>query len=159
MTDPLPRKVMVDTGVFVRGLGQRLDEKAATCRELVGQLFSRDCRIYLAAPALAEMLRWGSASAIPRRRELVIAAFDERAARVLGETFPLAALEAQKASEGSSLTHLKYDSMIVACAIRYGVDVHVSIDADHHKLCERAGFRCMRPDELLQRFAMADSVD
>lgn len=124
MIERLPRKVMVDTGVFIRWLGNQQDHKALACSELVETLLAADSRIYLAAPALAEVLRWGSRSPIPRRRELIIAAFDELAARILGEHFPLSELEAAKADSASaSLRTLKFDSMIVACAIRHKVDV------------------------------------
>jgi hypothetical protein len=115
-------------------------------------LLQRDARILLPAPALAEVLRYGGA-APPRRRELVIGAFDERSAQVLGEKFPLAELEAVKVQQGSSITHLKYDSMIVACAIRYQVDVHISLDTDQHKFCEKASFACMWPDQFVQKYA------
>ena len=54
-----------------------------------------------------------------------------------------------QAQSASSLTHIKYDAMIVACALRHRAALHIALDADHHKLCAKASFPVARPKDLL----------
>jgi hypothetical protein len=46
---------------------------------------------------------------------------------------------------GATLDYIKYDAMIVACAVRHKANVIVSTDAGIRKLAERVGLECRAP--------------
>ena len=146
----LPWRVSVDTGVFLRWLDKAKDADAPVCYAVLQAVVDKGGQIVLPAPAMAEILRNGHVAAIPHLSGLEVVAFDELAARTLASKLPLSALQQLKI-QGSpkSLSFLKYDAMIVACAVRHRALLHIALDADHHKLCANAGLAVRRPHEFL----------
>lgn len=142
----LPAKAMVDTNVFMRGvLGDRPAEpSSALCVEFCDAMIAKRCPIFIAAPTLAEVIRH-QGKRVPRTQGITVVPFDDRAAEALGLHLPMAKLHESKAVSGASLTYLKYDSMIMACAARSGVPVFVTMDSDHHPLAATTGIRVEHP--------------
>ena len=83
----------------------------------------------------------------PRVRNVLVIDFDMQAALLLAQKFPMHELERIKKTEGlsASLTHLKFDVMIVACALRHKSKLHITLDGDHPPLCKTAGLECVSP--------------
>lgn len=145
-----PRRVMIDTGVFLRWIGDQQDADSLACFQVVEHVLSQSGgTVLFSAVSVAEVLRYGLASDIPRKVGFHVVAFDELAARQLAQRLPLSAQKAVAATSPNSLTHIKYDAMIVACAIRHKAMLHIALDDDHHKLCKTAGFPVSRPNDLI----------
>jgi predicted nucleic acid-binding protein len=131
----LPSSMMLDTGVLLRALGHRpTDAKSAVCRDLLTEAVARGRRILVAAPSLAEITRGrpetgATPHPVPRSRNLVVVAFDQRAAEVAGAKLPIDVLREFANQDGVPLTYLKYDALIVASAVRWGAACLVTVDA------------------------------
>jgi predicted nucleic acid-binding protein len=149
MNPELPKRVLVDTGVLLRWLKPKFDSKASACAELVDALLHANRDVLIAAPTIAEILRFGGGSDVPHRRGLIVVPFDDVAARVLGRSVPIDVLDQLKASTGVSKTMLKYDAMIVACAVRHRAEVVVSLDSDCVSLGQKFPIRVTSPVTLL----------
>lgn len=145
-TKLLPARVMVDTNVFMRGvLGHRSDDlESPLCKSSCDAMLENGHRIFVAAPTLAEIIRH-QGQRIPRTQNIVVVPFDERAAELLGLNMPMAKLHQTKAASGATLTYLKYDAMIMACALRSGATVFVTMDEDHHALAPATGIQIQHP--------------
>lgn len=145
MTDR--RNVSIDTGVFIRWVDGEEPSHAA-----VEKLISKGCRIVLPSPVLAEYERVEDRDTWEPHPDFLVSPYDIVTARLQGEKFPNGTLtEVKEATVENppSRTHLKYDSMIVACALRARVDFHVAIDDDHHQLCARVNLRCYSPEQVI----------
>jgi hypothetical protein len=59
----------------------------------------------------------------------------------------MAKLSQSKAASGVAMSYLKYDAMIMACALRSGVSVIVTTDPDHHPLAQTTGIQAHHPSE------------
>jgi len=103
-------------------------------------------KLWVAAPTVAEVIRH-KGSATPRVRGIAVVAFDDRAAELLGARMPMAKMHEAKTLTGLSLSYLKYDAMIVACAIRIGVPVVVSLDGDHPVLAKDMSLTVRKPSD------------
>jgi predicted nucleic acid-binding protein len=114
----LPRRIIFDTGVFFRGLGERPQEPDSTvCAALFEAAIKNGAMIYVAAPTLTEHLRWKDHKKIPHEASIRFVAFDEEAARLLGE-IDNAVVQSVKDTFGLPINYLRYDAMIAACAKR-----------------------------------------
>jgi len=151
VTSPeLPARVLVDTGVILRWLDPAKDDRAPACAELVDTLLHERREVLVAAPSVAEVLRFGPGTAVPHRRGLTVVSFDDEAARVVGSKLPFSALEVMNVETGVSKSRLKFDALIVACAIRHKASVVVSLDAGCRAVGTRMGIRALSPPQLLQ---------
>ncbi|NRD50811.1 type II toxin-antitoxin system VapC family toxin [Corallococcus exiguus] len=124
----------------------------APSRELWDALVANRRDILIPAPSLAEFMRRGH-KAPPAVRNVEIIPFDTPAALILATGLPMSVLKAVNGT-GTSMTHLKFDSMIMACAARGRADVLVTFDPDHPKLKAQAGrafakLSVMTPPEVL----------
>ena len=153
----LPGRVLIDTGVLIRWLDPAKDSKAPPCLQLVDALLQHRSEVLIAAPSLAEVLRAGG-SAPPRRRGITVVPFDDAAATALGKKLPLSKWEAIKVLSGTSNTRLKYDTMIVACAIRHNADVIATLDDKLAQVATAGGMRSAEPLKLLQPQTVIVSV-
>jgi predicted nucleic acid-binding protein len=125
----LPRRALLDTGVLIRALGEHpTDSRSADCREFVEAMVAANNDVLVAAPSLAEIIRAMAAPEVPATNNIEVVPFDDQAAIVLGTRFPISALKALAHSSGVTLTYLKYDALIAACAIRHRADFLVCID-------------------------------
>jgi predicted nucleic acid-binding protein len=124
---------MLDTNVLGFALGPstgRVEE--APSRELWEALVAHKRDILIAAPTLGECLRGGHK--VPLVRNVEIIAFDRPAAELLGAGLPMSVLKQLKSLGGPPLTHLKFDALIIACAVRGRADYLVTYDPDMAKL-------------------------
>jgi predicted nucleic acid-binding protein len=147
----LPLSAAIDTGVFMRGLlGDRPDEpRSPMCKAFCDAMIEAGRTLFVAAPFIAEVTRY-KGERIPRRRGVVVVPFDDVAAEQLGLRLPMAKLQAMKSSTVLPLTYLKYDALILACAIRCRAAVLVAIDGDHDKLARATGFDVSTPEAFQQ---------
>ncbi|MEZ4433305.1 MAG: PIN domain-containing protein [bacterium] len=137
--------VLLDTGILIRGLGQRDDSDAASCRRLIDRLKSRRITMYMAAPSYAEMTRGGG---VPGWISLEFVPFNRRAAEACGRTFPHAFLVDVRRHVDLREHYVKYDAMIVSCALAHDIGAVVSLDRGVHVLCQKAGLDCYTADAL-----------
>jgi len=137
LIDPalLPSRALIDSGVFLRFLGHRpQDAETPICVALCRAMIASKRDLLVAAPTLAEVTR-KSGDKIPRTHGVTVVPFDDRAAEVLALRMPMARLHELK-TDSRTMTYLKYDSMIVACAVRGRADVIVTLDRDLAKLAK-----------------------
>jgi len=146
----LAQRALLDTGVCIRGLlRERADEpKSVPCRLFCDAMIDGGRRILIAAPTLAELLR-KPVNPIPRNKQIEIIPFDTKAAEQLGAHMPFARLIEARTRSGLPIDYWKYDSMIVACAIRGKATVIVTLDSELHELAASANIRAARPDEFM----------
>ena len=150
-TKLLPGRCLVDTGVLIRAMGQFEDETAGLCQAFFDAMVkSKNKRMYVAAPTVAEMLR-GNPQPLPRTRSLVVVSFDNSAAELLGTEIPVRVLKELRANTGLSLSYLKYDAMIVACAKRWNVECIVALDTDHVVLATHVNMPVNHPRDFIHR--------
>lgn len=150
MMDPrkLPRRSLIDTGVLTRAIGDLPpDPFTADCRDFWKAMLTADRELLIAAPSLAEVIRLDGKRSIPRAPQIEVIAFDQAAAELLGRSFPISVLK-QHNHAGTTLTHLKYDALIVASAARYNADSVVALDPDIFKLVEYVGLTAHRPGDF-----------
>lgn len=125
----LPRRALLDTGVLIRALGEHpTDPRSADCRDFLDAMVAAGNDVLVGAPSLAEMIRAMAVPKVPSTNNIVVVPFDDQAAIVLGTTFPMVALKQLALKTGATLTYLKYDALIAACAIRHRADFLVSLD-------------------------------
>ncbi|MDC0722549.1 hypothetical protein [Nannocystis bainbridge] len=152
---------MVDTGVFMRFLGERPEEPVSReCVKFCQAMCSTGRELFVAAPTIAELMRQRG-QPIPHVKGITVVAFDERAATILGLRMPMAKLHAVKTSTGLSHTYLKYDAMIAACALRCNASTMVAIDGDHVALLRDLAVAVRHPKDFLDkqgRFAFEDEA-
>jgi predicted nucleic acid-binding protein len=129
----LPTRVMLDTNVlgFAHGPSQGRVEEAPS-RELWEALVNRKREILIAAPTLAEALRGGHK--VPLVHGVEVISFDRRAAELLGTGLPMPMIKQVQTQGGLPLTRLKFDALIIACAVRGQADMLVTYDGDMTKL-------------------------
>jgi predicted nucleic acid-binding protein len=127
----LPTNALIDTGVFMRFLGDRPDEAVSKeCVAFGDAMVNNGRTLYVAAPTIAEVTRY-QGKAIPRRKGIVVIPFDDRAAELLGLNMPMAKIHQAAQASGTSKTYMKYDALIAACALRAKAAMIVAIDSDH----------------------------
>jgi predicted nucleic acid-binding protein len=145
----LPSGSLIDTGVFIRAFGQRVkDPHAAHCVEFVEAMRSLERDVFIAAPTLSEVLRFGSGTQTPMIEGFVTLTFDRQAALLLGGEYPEDTLIKFREQHGGTLHYFKYDAMILACAERWKIQSVVALDAKLIKLAQARGLTAMRPSDF-----------
>ena len=104
--------------------------------------------ILIAAPTIAEVMRHDGKRSLPRVLGIEVVSFDDQAALILGRAFPANVLKSLKRGD-TTLTHLKYDALIMACAVRHKADCVVAIDEDLFSLGAAVGMPVHRPADFL----------
>lgn len=144
----LPPTALVDTGVFMRFLGERPeDPHAGCCAEFCQAMFDRGNEVFVAAPTIAEIMRHRG-KPIPRVKGVTVVPFDERAAHILGLEMPMARLHEAQSNTGLGLAYLKYDAMISACALRCRTRTLIALDNDHVVMARHLGLNVLHPREF-----------
>ena len=143
---------MLDTGVLIRALGHRpSDPQGAVCRRLFDSTIKAGHHVLVAAPSVTEIMRWAKHpvdAVIPCIQQVMVVSLDYQAAALAGSALPMAALKALSADLGRSLTCLKFDALIVGCALRAKADTLVTLDqAMRRKFTQVVPMAT--PDELL----------
>ena len=146
MAEPeLPRTALVDTGVFMRFLGERPDDPdSRTCTEFCQAMCERGNELFIAAPTIAEIMRHRG-KPIPRVKGVTVVPFDERAAQILGMEMPMVKLHEVQQASGLTLSYLKYDAMISACALRCRTGTLIALDSDHSVMARHLGLKVLHP--------------
>ena len=136
---------MIDTNVLIRFLGDRVDAETPACKAFCNAMIDDKRRLWIAAPTIAEVSRHRGLP-VPRFTGITVVPFDDRAANILGTQMPMAKIHAAKAQNGLSLTYLKYDAMILACALRVKTGTIVALDGDHVALAQGLSISVRRPE-------------
>ena len=112
-------------------------------------------QILIAAPTITEITRSTDFPALPPPSvpNVLVVAFDLRAALVCAEKFPEQVIKNEQQSTGLFLNYLRYDALILACAIRYEA-VLVTLEAPMTKLAANAGLECKRPEDFDSQLGM-----
>jgi predicted nucleic acid-binding protein len=141
---------MLDTGVLIRALRRRIaNDDERVCRMLFDALMVHKKDVLVAAPSLAEAIRYDANFDVPRTRYVNVVAFDQAAARLCGSKLPQTTLVEMRDKSGLPISYIKYDAMIVSCAIRHNADMIVSKDQGMVKLALVAGIRAATPKDFL----------
>lgn len=122
----VPRTLLFDTTVLLRALGDRPDESdSPACRRLWE--FCRDSgrRILVAAPSVTEILRFPTAAKLPVEKSVVVVPVDYRTAEIAAE---ICGVEEVRAAPDATRRCLKFDSLIVAAAIRNRAECVITLD-------------------------------
>lgn len=106
--------------------------------------------ILIAAPSLAEMIRQEGKDSFPRRRGVEVVAFDDRAAQELGRRFPERVLQLERQTTKLPKHYIKYDALIVACAVRHKATHIVTLDNPMTSLAGQAGIKVVNPSFFLK---------
>jgi predicted nucleic acid-binding protein len=146
----LPAKCLADTGVLIRALGQREDEHSEICRAFFDAMVQNKRQILVAAPTVAEMLR-GNPQPLPRTRSIIVVAFDNEAAQLLGLEMHVSVLKDKSKIDGLTRTYMKYDAMIVACAKRWEAECIVALDDDHIRMAAHVQMPVKHPRQFLKQ--------
>jgi len=141
----LPGRALIDSGVLTRALGDLpSDSDTPACRDFWQAMLAAERDILIAAPSVAEVIRLNGTRSVPRSPQIEVVAFDQVAAEILGRRFPMAVLKQLKHA-GTTLTHFKYDALIVACAVRHNADCIVALDPDIFILAQHTGLPSYQP--------------
>ncbi len=146
MAEPeLPSTALVDTGVFMRFLGERPeDPHTRASAKFCQAMFDRGHEVFVAAPTIAEITRHRG-KPLPRVKGVTVVPFDDRAAQILGLEMPMARLHEVQQGSGLGLTYLKYDAMIAACALRCRTRTLIALDSDHVVMARHLGLSVLHP--------------
>lgn len=144
----LPPSALIDTGVLFRFLGdQPFDKDSPACVDFCNEMIGEGRTLYVAAPTIAEVTRHRGKK-VPHRKGIVVVPFDDKAAEILGLEMTMARIHSSADSTGCSRTYLKYDAMIVACALRAKTKIIVALDGDHTKLAGSLSVSVRHPKEF-----------
>jgi len=140
---------MLDTGIWIRALGERTDAQAADCCAFFEAMVEQRYTMLMAAPTLAEIVRGGYGTSLPSTRSVQVVPVDRAVAMLLGEEFPQDVLKKYADKIGVTRTYLKYDALIFACAKRWGASMLIAYDDDHVALARHVqGLPVRRPDDF-----------
>lgn len=145
-TKLFPLRALLDTGIWLRAFHWQEDENTALCIDLVTALSFSGCRMLMAAPTLAELLRGDPKRKSPRGKGIVPVAFDTKAAEELQSL--VAPFVNTQPGDG---VRLKFDQMIVACAVRWQAEHVVHLDGRLQKHCPKAVGRIIfkKPEDYM----------
>jgi predicted nucleic acid-binding protein len=145
----LPFVAMIDTTVFLCQMGEKPDEEhAPACIDFCERMVRQGRQLLVAAPTITEVTRKRGAP-LPRVSGIVVVAFDEQAASKLGVKMPADALKEWRDATGRKMNHIKYDALIVGCALRVPACTFVSMDDKQRELASRCGLAAHHPREYV----------
>jgi predicted nucleic acid-binding protein len=139
----LPKRVLIDTSALISALTGLPTSPAA---EFLNAMVTHSRDVIVASPSLAELLRRGAVSPLPRVRTIQVGAVDEETATILGRDFPPDALKQVRDANGLVLHYYKYDAMILAVGVRYHVDCVVTEDDRQANMAVLAKLTVRKPD-------------
>jgi predicted nucleic acid-binding protein len=140
----LPARALLDTMVVSYALGDNPHRREAPiCQALWSEMLEREKTILIAAPSVAELMRAEHPRPIPRHRFIEVVDFDRRSAEALGRRLPHRIIDPIAKQLKAPRDSIKYDAMIVACAITHLAEVIISLDGQGRG---HAGHSGARPD-------------
>lgn len=143
----LPYRVMLDSSVLTITRLDSKHEEAPLCQAIYRELLKSGKVVLLPTPAIAEYIAAPPHVPPPRQRNVEVVAFDDKAAAILGRDFPKRVFQARK-EEGATGATVKYDAMIVACAIRGLAGALISRDHRQLNLARDIGLDAYRPSDI-----------
>lgn len=148
----LPTSALIDTNVFLRAMGDRPNDAVSPdCKAFVEAMLTARRDVLLAAPTVAEVLRFKRGTQLPVMDRFVVVPFDDDAARLLGTAFPEDVLLGWAKKTNNPLHYYKYDAMIVACAERWNVRCVVALDQGLRELASERNIRVETPTAFRHR--------
>lgn len=147
----LPRSALIDSSVLIPALSDKHRPGDRASGLLYRALVDHKRRVLIAAPTFAEMLRGDRHFTLPRIQGVVVVAFDQTAADVLGRNFSKEILVRFKTETGLVKDWIRYDAMIAACAIRHKAEMLVSTDINQTAIARSAGITVKTPSDFLRR--------
>jgi len=143
----LPARVMLDSSVLTITRLESEHDEAPLCQTIYRELLKAGKTILLPTPAISEYISHPPHVPPPRQRGVEVVAFDDLAAAILGRSFPPHVF--QKSREpGSTRATVKYDSMIVACALRGRAGALISRDRGQRNLAAAVGLDAYDPRDI-----------
>ena len=147
----LPKSALIDTGVFIRFLGERPDDpKSLICKAFCMAMLDNNKELYIAAPTITEATRNRGRTRVPHTSGITVIAFDYLAAERLGIDGPETLITEIAKETKTNKNYIKYDYMIAACAVRAHAKVLVAWDDDYRKICLSLGMPFKHPLEFLE---------
>jgi predicted nucleic acid-binding protein len=149
--DKLPARALIDTGVLIRALGQKSDDpRAKVCVAFWDEMIATKRQILIPAPTITEATRNTAypALAVPSVANVIVVAFDHRAAVICADKFPEQVIRNEHKASGLFLEYLRYDALILACAIRYDA-ILVTLEGPMSGLAAAAGLTCKQPEDFV----------
>ncbi|HYO59555.1 hypothetical protein [Archangium sp.] len=143
----LPQRVMLDSSVLTITRKDCDHEEAPTCRDLYEQLLKAGKIILLPTPAIAEYMSTPPHEPPPRQRGVEVIPFDDQAAAILGKRLPKRVFMKRK-EPGATGAIVKYDTMVVACALRGLAGALISRDRGQLNLAKEVDLGAYRPTEI-----------
>lgn len=146
--------LLFDTGVALRAFGERpADPRSPLCRELFEEAKRLNVRVLVSALSVAEILRGrpdGSRepSPVPRTKDVIVVPFGDLEAQVLGKHLPFHDLKIISNESGLTTSFLRFDSLIVATAMRYKVEYVVTLDGGMSRRYPEL-IQCVAPSHFL----------
>jgi hypothetical protein len=145
----LPVTAMVDTMVLRLALDTTsTDVRAVPSQQFLDAMEGAGRPVFVAAPSIAEILQWAGHQGPPLTELVQTLAFDLTAANLLGERLPADLLKEARHPRGGSRLVYKYDAMILACAMRWGMETLLTYDGYLQNLCERVGQDWKTPEHF-----------
>ncbi len=144
----LPFFAMIDTSVFLCRVGDKsCDAEAPACIDFCNRMVKGGRRLYVSAPTITEVTRF-KGIAVPKVQGITVIAFDTIAATELGMKMPIEALKKWRDEMGREFGHIKYDALIVGCALRVPGCAFVGMDKGQRALASRVGLSAHHPNEF-----------
>lgn len=155
----LPFVAMIDTSVFLCRIGARPDEvEAPACIDFCTRMTKANRTVLVAAPTIAEVTRF-QGKPLPRVQGIVVVAFDTIAATQLGTKMPISELKDFRACSDRGLPHIKYDALIVGCALRVPSCVFVGMDKGQLALAKHVGLTAYHPRDFYHAPKAVESAE
>lgn len=149
----LPASVCFDTSTLIAASDGRVrKDQEQACAPLLDALVSAKRPVLVAAPSFAEFLRKGPRTPSPHLAGIDVVAFDRLASELLATKFPkhvLTQYRDQSSKGKPPLDYIKYDAMIVACALRHKAEVFVTLDDDQRRMAVNVGLKVAWPRDYM----------
>lgn len=144
----LQDKALVDSNIWLSAIKDANPKKLAESGAFLKGMQANKKIMYLAAPALAE-LNIGASPGVPAFSSVVVVDFDLMAANLFGKLIPSHAV-LKKGPLPFNRHFIKYDSMILACAIRHKASCLVTYDENLQKLAGICAFPWFEPSAFME---------
>lgn len=126
--EKLPRRALLDTSACIYTFrGRRKDPRTRDHKDFFDAMLESGRDLLIAAPSIAEFQRKYE-TPIPRALGVEVVAFDHEAANTLARDFPPFVFQEVQRETAAPATCVKYDALIVACAVRHNADCIITTD-------------------------------
>lgn len=159
MTTPITSgtRVCLDSSVLIPALGERPNDTwSETCVRCLDLLLENGCSVFYSAHSLAEFLRH-DVSEPPKMARLRPEPFDAKAARLMSK-FNVNDLKEVRDDHGGPMNYYKYDTLIVATAMRHNAHIFVGRDGGQARLAKRAELPFMTPYQVVAALSPAQAT-